>query len=104
MHIEVDRCDQIALALDAGADCILLDNFSRNELWQALDLIDNRAYTEASGGIQREDLDTLKQLGLDFISTGALRFTRVNGLIWGSTAYKQHTMSSPAYIATSDSS
>lgn len=71
MHIEVDRCDQIALALDAGADCILLDNFSRNELWQALDLIDNRAYTEASGGIQREDLHLLKELGLDFISTGA---------------------------------
>lgn len=71
MHIEVDRCDQIERALEAGADCILLDNFSPEALKQALALIDNRAYTEASGGIQREDLDTLKQLGLDFISTGA---------------------------------
>lgn len=71
MHIEVDRCDQIERALDAGADCILLDNFSHDALQQALDLIGNRAYTEASGGIQHDDLNALKKLGLDFISTGA---------------------------------
>lgn len=71
MHIEVDHFDQIEHALNAGADCILLDNFTLDGLEQAVDQIGNRAYTEASGGIQFEDLNALKMLGLDFISTGA---------------------------------
>ena len=71
IHIEVDNLEQIDLALSAGADCILLDNFSIEELKTAIALIKNQAYTEASGGITLDALPKIKDLGLDFISTGA---------------------------------
>ena len=71
IEVEVDRIDQIAPVLEAGADIILLDNFSTEELKEAIALIGGRACTEASGGIQINNLSELGQLGLDFISTGA---------------------------------
>ncbi|MFP4069791.1 MAG: carboxylating nicotinate-nucleotide diphosphorylase [Verrucomicrobiota bacterium] len=71
VEVEVDRLDQIASVLEAGADIILLDNFSVEELREAVHLIDGRATTEASGGITHNTLPRLGQLGLDFISTGA---------------------------------
>lgn len=71
IEVEVDRMDQIAPVIEAGADIVLLDNFSVEELKEAVDLIDGRACTEASGGIQIDTLPTLGQLGLDFISSGA---------------------------------
>jgi len=71
VEVEVDRLDQIAPVLEAGADIILLDNFSVEELREAVHLIDGRACTEASGGITHNTLPKLGQLGLDFISTGA---------------------------------
>jgi nicotinate-nucleotide pyrophosphorylase (carboxylating) len=71
IEVEVDRIDQIAPVLDAGADIILLDNFSREELIEAIRITGDRACTEASGGIQIDSLPALGGLGLDFISTGA---------------------------------
>lgn len=71
IEVEVDRLEQIPAVLAAGADILLLDNFSTSELAQAVALIDGRACTEASGGIQIDTLPALGQLGLDFISTGA---------------------------------
>lgn len=71
VEVEVDRMDQIESVLHAGADIILLDNFSIEELKSAVQLIDGAACTEASGGIQINSLPELGQLGLDFISTGA---------------------------------
>jgi nicotinate-nucleotide pyrophosphorylase (carboxylating) len=71
IEVEVDRMDQIGPVLEAGADIILLDNFSTDELKLAVELIDGAACTEASGGIQLDALPALGQLGLDFISTGA---------------------------------
>ena len=71
IEVEVDRLEQIAPVLDAGADIRLLDNFNPEALQEAVALIDGRACTEASGGIQLEALAELGQLGLDFISTGA---------------------------------
>ena len=71
VEVEVDALDQIAPVLEAGADIILLDNFSVAELKEAVDLIGDRACTEASGGIQIDTLPELGRLGLDFISTGA---------------------------------
>lgn len=71
IQVEVDRLDQINPVLDAGADIILLDNFSTLELSQAIHHIDGRALTEASGGIQLERLPEMADIGLDFISTGA---------------------------------
>lgn len=71
IEVEVDRLEQIAPVLEAGADIILLDNFSVDSLRAAIAQIDGRACTEASGGIQIDRLPELGQLGLDFISTGA---------------------------------
>jgi nicotinate-nucleotide pyrophosphorylase (carboxylating) len=71
IEVEVDALDQIPPVLEAGADIILLDNFSLADLRTAIRLIDGRACTEASGGIQIDTLLALGELGLDFISTGA---------------------------------
>ena len=71
VEVEVDALDQIQPVIDAGADIILLDNFSIGELIEAVRIIDGRASVEASGGIQIDTLPELGDLGLDFISTGA---------------------------------
>ncbi|MEN8661793.1 MAG: carboxylating nicotinate-nucleotide diphosphorylase [Lentimonas sp.] len=71
VQVEVDSLEQIPPVLEAGADIILLDNFSHADLKSAIQLIDGRACTEASGGIQIDTLPALGELGLDFISTGA---------------------------------
>ena len=71
IEVEVDTLEQIPPVLEAGADIILLDNFSSEELKEAITLINGRACTEASGGIQIDTLPALGSLGLDFISTGA---------------------------------
>lgn len=72
IEVEVDRLSQIPPALKAGVDVILLDNFSLENLKQAIALIDRRAYTEASGGVTLETAPTLARLGLDFVSCGAI--------------------------------
>lgn len=71
IEVEVDSLDQIPPVIEAGADIILLDNFSPLELKEAVKMIDGRACTEASGGIIINTLPALGDLGLDFISTGA---------------------------------
>lgn len=72
VEVEVDRLDQIPPVLAAGADIILLDNFTTPQLRKAIGLIAGRAFTEASGGITLKSLPGLAKLGLDFASTGAL--------------------------------
>ena len=72
VEIEVDRLDQIPAALSAGADVILLDNFTVPQLRRAVARIGARAFTEASGGVTLRALRHLRGLGLDFVSTGAL--------------------------------
>ena len=72
VEIEVDSLKQIPAALAAGADVILLDNFTPAQLRRAVAAIAGRAFTEASGGITLKNLPRLAGLGLDFISTGAL--------------------------------
>ena len=71
VEVEVDRLEQITPVLEAGADIILLDNFSPPELKEAVSMIEGRAWTEASGGITLDSLPALGDLGLDFISTGS---------------------------------
>lgn len=71
VQVEVDRLDQIEPVLAAGAQWILLDNFTPQALREAVGLIGDQAATEASGGITLETLPALGALGLDFISTGA---------------------------------
>ncbi len=71
VEVEVDRLEQIPPVLEAGADIILLDNFTNARLADAVGLVGGRAYTEASGGITLARLPELADLGLDFVSTGA---------------------------------
>lgn len=72
VEVEVDRLAQIPPVLAAGADIILLDNFTPAQLRRAVALIGGQAFTEASGGITLKNLPKLANLGLDFASTGAL--------------------------------
>ena len=72
IEVEVDHLEQIQPVLDAGADIILLDNFDDAGLKAAIEQIGDRAFTEASGTINLERLPALANIGLDFISSGAL--------------------------------
>lgn len=72
VEIEVDRLDQIPQALEAGADCILLDNMTPEQLRQAVSLIGNRAITEASGGVKLSSIAAIAATGVQVISIGAL--------------------------------
>lgn len=72
VEVEVDHPDQIPSALSAGADVVLLDNFTVPQLRRAVARIGGRVFTEASGRITLRNLPHLRGLGLDFVSTGAL--------------------------------
>lgn len=69
---EVDRLDQIEAALEAGANHILLDNMAPETLREAVALIDGRAKTEASGGINLETIAAKAATGVDYCSVGRL--------------------------------
>ncbi len=78
IECEVDQMEQIPPVLEAGADVVLLDNFSPADLVEAVALIGHRACTEASGGVTIESLPEMGKIGLDFISCGAL----VHHAVW----------------------
>jgi len=69
---EVDRLDQIAPALEAGADHLLLDNMSPDTLREAVALVAGRAVTEASGGVRLETIAAIAASGVDHVSVGRL--------------------------------
>jgi nicotinate-nucleotide pyrophosphorylase (carboxylating) len=72
VEVEVENESQIVEALAAGADILLLDNFTLEGLVKAVRLVDGRARLEASGGITLENIRDIAETGVDFISTGAL--------------------------------
>jgi nicotinate-nucleotide pyrophosphorylase (carboxylating) len=72
VEVEVDRLDQIAPVLAAGADVVLLDNFSPDDLRTAIPLLRGRAWSEVSGGVSLESLPQIGALAPDFVSSGAL--------------------------------
>lgn len=72
IEVETETLDQVKEAVDAGADIIMLDNMSMKQMQKALAIIDRRAQTECSGNVTRENLKQLSDLGVDFISSGAL--------------------------------
>ncbi len=72
VEVECDRLDQVRAAIDAGADVIMLDNMQPVELRQAVQLVDGRAVTEASGGVTLDTVRAIAQTGVDWISVGAL--------------------------------
>jgi nicotinate-nucleotide pyrophosphorylase (carboxylating) len=72
IEVEADTLDQVRQALDAGAEIILLDNMSLPQLRRAVKMVDGRAKTEASGGVNLKTVRAIAQTGVDFISVGAL--------------------------------
>ena len=72
IQIEVETISQLREALDAGAGSILLDNFSLEQMREAVAITDARALLEASGGVRRERLAEIAATGVDRISIGAL--------------------------------
>ena len=72
IEVEVENSDELKQALQAGADRILLDNFTVDEIRQAVVLTGQRAELEASGGITLETLRQYAETGVDYVSIGAL--------------------------------
>lgn len=72
IEVEVETLDQIKEAVEAGADIIMLDNMTTDQMRAAIDLIDGRAETECSGNVTKENIERLVSLGVDYISSGAL--------------------------------
>ncbi len=72
VEVECDTLDQVRAAIDAGVDVIMLDNMRLMELRQAVELVDQRAVTEASGGIALDTVRLIAETGVDWISVGAL--------------------------------
>ena len=72
MEIEVENEQELEEALTAGADAVLLDNFTLDQVRRAVQLNDGRARLEVSGGVDFADLAALAATGVDFISVGAL--------------------------------
>ena len=72
VEVEVRNQVEVAEALDAGADILLLDNMSTEELRAAVEMINGRAITEASGGVNLETVREIAETGVRLISVGAL--------------------------------
>ena len=72
IEIEVETLEQVKEAVEAGADIIMLDNMTPEVMKQAVELIDGRAQTECSGNITKENITRIREIGVDFVSSGAL--------------------------------
>jgi nicotinate-nucleotide pyrophosphorylase (carboxylating) len=72
VEVECETLDDVRAAIDAGADMILLDNMSSDELRAAVALVAKRVPLEASGGVTLDTVRTIAETGVDFISVGAL--------------------------------
>ena len=72
IEIEVENMDMVKEAVEAGADIIMLDNMSIDEMKEAVAYINGRALTECSGNVTKETIKDLAQIGVDYISSGAL--------------------------------
>lgn len=72
IEVEVENMDMVKEAVQAGADIIMLDNMNHAQIKEAIDYINGRAEVEVSGNVTRENIAVLTDLGVDFISSGAL--------------------------------
>jgi len=75
IEVEVENFEQIEEALQSGADIIMLDNMSVEDMTKAVNMIGKKALVEASGNMGDKDLRTVAQTGVDLISVGALTHT-----------------------------
>lgn len=72
IEVEVENLEMVREAVEAGADIIMLDNMTPEEMKEAVAIINGRAKTECSGNVTKENISRLKQIGVDYISSGAL--------------------------------
>ncbi len=72
IEVEIETFEELQEALDAGADIIMLDNMSNEDMKKAVGIVAGRAITEASGNMGEKDLRAVAETGVDLISIGAL--------------------------------
>ena len=72
IEVEVENLDMVKEAVEAGADIIMLDNMNHEQMRQAVEYINGRAQVEVSGNVTKENIAALSDMGVDFISSGAL--------------------------------
>ncbi len=72
IEVETRTLDEVKEAVNAGADIIMLDNMTLDEMKKAVEVIDGKALTEASGNVTLENIRTVAQAGVDIISMGAI--------------------------------
>lgn len=72
IEVEVENLDMVREAVEAGADIIMLDNMTTEEMQEAIRIIDGKAETECSGNVTKENISRITALGVDYVSSGAL--------------------------------
>lgn len=72
IEVETENLDMVREAVEAGADIIMLDNMTPEVMAEAVRIIDKRALTECSGNITKENIQIITDLGIDYVSSGAL--------------------------------
>ncbi len=72
IEVEVENLEMLREALDAGADIVMLDNMSPEDMKEAVKMAKGRAETECSGNVTKENIARLTDIGVDYISSGAL--------------------------------
>ena len=72
IEVEVETLDMVKEAVEAGADIIMLDNMTHSQMKEAIQYIAGRAEVEVSGNVTKENITALTDLGVDYISSGAL--------------------------------
>lgn len=72
IEVEVENLDMLQEALEAGADIIMLDNMSHEDMKKAVEMVSGKAETECSGNITKENIKAIIDIGVDYVSSGAL--------------------------------
>ena len=72
IEVETENLEMVKEAVEAGADIIMLDNMTPEVMKEAVKMIDGRAETECSGNVTKENIERLVDIGVDYISSGAL--------------------------------
>lgn len=72
IEVEVENLDMVKEAVEAGADIIMLDNMDNETMRRAIQIINGKAQTECSGNVTKERLREIAEVGVDFVSSGAL--------------------------------
>ncbi len=72
IEVECENLDMVREAVNAGADIIMLDNMTDDDMREAVKIIDGRALTECSGNVTAENIKRITDIGVDFVSSGAL--------------------------------